>query len=747
MSPSHIDWLEQFYAAPNGLAWSHISDGTEPAAVAEVLRPWLKLLSDDSNTGPVILPFVRAGVVTGWYAVARNPDHTDELRDLLMAWFGFTRLSRFEATTAAMSDPLAAILRNAFRGVVFRFSGADATANHRIGSDLIALAHLLSRKPHSTAVTKRPIGIIRGEFDRALLLRDETNASILLDELKGIGRLSDENLRYLEVRFRAGLGLWPQIAHDHWLIRTLSDLLLPPQVLSDLIEALYRTHLDSIEEAGDLDALMGAFSQHISGRYPRLFASRRGIRTERVVKAFLIYEYGQALPNQKIISELAELLPQADREQSLFGTICRPAPTAATAVDYAAEADVAFDDNQFDRAFEFYLAGPAAPKSLGRAILCASFIDTAEVTARLATYLSGAAAIEEQLSPNLKLKFDALMGRHTEPAAGDVAVAPPPSSTAGDWLSWARDLRQGIRLPLPADASITWAASAVLQDPKASLEFADSIGVLSSDVSLARQAVPIVYAAFIDDLSMVTSAKPIAINLCMIIAVEEGLSKVDLALLYQIAVDLIASGMSTAEYVSLIDIVIEVEQRVASYSHLAWALDMAEAFAVAAAPSDAARGARDQFFHLVVAKAQTFAHRLRLDERQTFRTLARDYGVDATSLGPLTDISVQGDGEILPDLSGKTIGIYTLVEAAGVRAKAELETMFPGVIVSVNGDLVATERLTNLATSADYFVFAWRSSSHAAYYCIKDAMKGRDLILPQGKGTASILRAVIEAVQ
>ncbi|TCL89547.1 hypothetical protein C8J38_11238 [Rhizobium sp. PP-WC-2G-219] len=745
MSPAHIDWLEQFYAAPNGLAWSHISDGTEPAAVAEVLRPWLKLLSDDSNTGPVILPFVRAGVVTGWYAVARIPDHTDELRDLLMAWFGFTRLSRFEATTAAMSDPLAGILRNAFRGVVFRFSGADATANHRIGSDLIALAHLLSRKPHSTAVTKRPIGIIRGEFDRALLLRDETNASIFLDELKSIGRLSDENLRYLEVRFRAGLGLWPQIAHDHWLIKTLADLLLPPQVLSDLIEALYRTHLDSVEEAGDLDALMGAFSQHISGRYPRLFASRRGIRTERVVKAFLIYEFRQALPNDKIISELAELLPEADRLRSPFNTICRPPPTTAATVDYADEADAAFDDNQFDRAFEFYLAVPATQKSLARAILCASIIDTADVTARLATRLSG--AVEVQLSTNLKAKFEALLGRHTEQEPGDVTVAPTPNSPAGDWLSWARDLRQGKRLPPPPDAPIIWAASAILQDPKASLEFADSIGVLSTDVSLARQAVPIVYAAFIDDMSMVTSAKPIALNLSMIIAVEEGLSKVDLALLYQLAVDLIASGMSTAEYVSLIEIVIDVEQRVASYSHLAWALDMAEAFAVAAAPSDAARGARDQFFHLVVAKAQAFAHRLRQDERQTFRTLSRDYGVDATSLGPLTEISVQGDGEILPDLSGKTIGIYTLVEAAGVRAKAELEMMFPGLTVSVNGDLVATDRLTNLATSADYFVFAWRSSSHAAYYCIKDAMKGRDLILPQGKGTASILRAVIEAVQ
>lgn len=748
MSPSHIEWLERFYAAPNGLTWTNVSAGTEPAPVAEVLRPWLTLLADDSSSAPVILPFVRADAVTGWYAVARNPEHTDELRDLLTAWFGYTWLSRFEATTPSMSDPLAATLRDAFGGTVFRFSGGDAAANRRIGSDLGTLAYLLLRKPPSTALAMRPIGVIRAEFDRALLLRDETSATALLEELKSAGRLSDENLRYLEVRLRAGLGLWPQIAHDHWLIKTLSDLVLPPQVLSDLIEALYRAHLDRIETTGDLDSLMGAFSEHLSGRYPRLFASRRGIRTERVVKAFLIYEYCQTPPNPQIINELAGLLPDADRQRSPFGAICALATPIEHVVDPAVEADTAFDDNQFDRAFEYYLSFTPTSRSLGRAILCASFIDTTEVTSRLASFISGADALGEHLSPNLKAKFDALLDRHTAPPdAGSSVPRSGPSEVANNWLIWADDLRKGARNPLPSDAALTWDASTVLRDPRVSKEFADSIGILSSDTSLARQAVPIIYSAFIDGLGMEAAAKPIAMNLCMVIALDEGLSRVDLALLYQLAVELIVSGLSSAEYISLVDILSEVEVRVASYVHLAWALDMAEALAIAPAPSDAAQVARTQFFHLIVAKAQVFAHRLRQDERHTFRTLSRDFGVDQVLLGLLGEETVQRDGENLPNLSGKTIGIYTLVEAAGVRAKGEIEAMFPGVTVVVNGDLVATDRLVNLATSADYFVFAWRSSSHAAYYCVKDAMKGRDLILPQGKGTASILRAVIDAVQ
>jgi len=49
-----------------------------------------------------------------------------------------------------------------------------------------------------------------------------------------------------------------------------------------------------------------------------------------------------------------------------------------------------------------------------------------------------------------------------------------------------------------------------------------------------------------------------------------------------------------------------------------------------------------------------------------------------------------------------------------------------------------------LATAADMFVFAWKSSSHQAFYCVKDALtKGEPIWVP-GKGTASILRAVFE---
>jgi len=87
-----------------------------------------------------------------------------------------------------------------------------------------------------------------------------------------------------------------------------------------------------------------------------------------------------------------------------------------------------------------------------------------------------------------------------------------------------------------------------------------------------------------------------------------------------------------------------------------------------------------------------------------------------------------------------------LAEAAGARAQTALEAMFPGASVVVNSDLVCTDQLTALAEGADIFVFAWKSASHQALYCIKNATMKVEPAYALGKGTASIVRAVLDQV-
>ena len=96
-------------------------------------------------------------------------------------------------------------------------------------------------------------------------------------------------------------------------------------------------------------------------------------------------------------------------------------------------------------------------------------------------------------------------------------------------------------------------------------------------------------------------------------------------------------------------------------------------------------------------------------------------------------------------MANKKIAIYTLTEQAGKRAIILLKQLCPDVSVELNSDKVCTEKLRALAKHADIFVFAWKSSSHQAFYCVKDHRPdGWSIPQPLGKGSSSIIREVVD---
>ncbi len=750
---SHSDqaWLARFFASPNELSWSSLLDGSAPRREADDVRHWLGFL-EARPSAPLILPFVRGGTVTGWYATTQQSSGGYELGDELNAWLGPSWLSRLERVTDLASDPFAAVLADRFHGTVYRFTGADAAANHSIAGLLSEYANVLSRKPPTTRRRVRPVGAIRSDFERALIAGDEGQAEAMIAELKLSGRLNEENLRYLEVRLSAGLGLWPQIARDHWLIKTLADLALPPQVLADLVEALYRTYVEDAEMAGDAAAMRDAFAREIATPYPKLFASRRGIRTLRVLKSFALYEQLQANPDSGIIGGLLAQFP-AGADTTLFDAPPVPdaSPPADTSLD---EADEAFDDGQFDRAFEFYLRLTPSRKTVSRLVSCVGTIGTDDAKDRLLELLALAEpSLLTALAPAVTAKIESFRSFET--------VAPPDGSEATEelngvdpWMRWAKQLQSGKNLAeaerAVQTAATAWGTTEIRASSQFAKTFAEILGGLNGDASLvARSAVPQIYVSFFpEDAPVTPAAKPIASLLFLLIAMDDKLSRTDLDLLGQLTTILIEQGLSPDEYVALIDDLTDVQRRIGSYSYLPWSLDVSEVLATLPCPTDAARDARLRLFLQVLGQASGFAHRLVATDLIPIETLGRDYGVGDEAVAALKRDASQeaADEGALPDLQGKTIGIYTLAEAAGSRAKAALEKLFPGCKVVVNSDLVATAQLSNLAKVADLFVFAWKSSSHQAFYCVKDALAKGDPIWAPGKGTASILRAVLDHI-
>ena len=335
-----------------------------------------------------------------------------------------------------------------------------------------------------------------------------------------------------------------------------------------------------------------------------------------------------------------------------------------------------------------------------------------------------------------------------------VAVAPAVEAPVNTWMNWAGQLKRGVDLASAEaavrDAATNWDITPFQRSESLSKDLADLLGNLGGDAAaVLRRSVSQVFAAFFPEGVEPTSAtRPIAAVLFLLIAMDDTLSRADLNLLAQLLAHLLALGLSGDDYVSLVGILEDVQARVGSYSHLPWSLDLCEALAIAPSPSEAARDARLRLFLQVLGQTQAFAHRLRTEDLLPIEFLAKDYGVYEQAIASLKRAKEEAAaGPALPSLDGKTIGIYTLAEAAGSRARQALEVMFPGCTVDVNSDLVCTAKLTSLAKAADMFVFAWKSSSHQAFYCVKDALTKGEPIWALGKGTASILRAILDNIE
>jgi hypothetical protein len=568
--------------------------------------------------------------------------------------------------------------------------------------------------------------------------------------------LNEENLRFLDIRLKAGLGQWEQIARDHWTIKTLADLPLPPQTLSDLIEALYRVYVDDLEADGAVQAARRAFDDRIATPFPRLFASRHGVRTPRVVKAFVLYESLQPKPDAGILDGLVGLLPTEDSTWAdAFVRAPETAPPPGTtppplepALRLEDEAESAFDDGQYDRAFELYLAKPLDRKSFSALLSCLQFIGTGEARQRLLAVFDAQPTAHAGL-PN------ALVDRLTSLRQGDPAIpeverpAEPPS-----WMRWARRLAAGSSTE-DAETEVlneraTWESVSLRGNVQLCAEFSDLIGNLSGAAAdVARRSLPLIISTFFPEGEPTTQAtKPLAAVVLLLIAMNEAIPRGDLEILSTILSALLELGLTTQDYLTTIADLEAVQDRVTSYANLAWSLDICEALAISSCPSAEAREARLRFFLRVVGQSRKFAHRLAAHDFLPIEYLAHDYGVEPSAIADLRQAAKHANGtDTGVVLTGKTIGIYTLTEAAGMRAKAALKELFPTCTVEVNSDTVCTSGLTNLARTADIFVFAWRSSSHQAFFCVKNALGGRDPVYAAGKGTASLVNAVRSAVQ
>jgi len=745
LPPQEQSWLERFFSGRNALKWNTIVSGKAPSPWLEQVSPWIANFASQGTQQTLVLPVFDENGPCEWYGMAADESSASAMAQELTAVIGPSYSNFYSQPLPADSgDEIESVLQERFGRFIFHFQPVDLAVRDDIIEGLRLYLSLLRRRPDIQDRTQRPFGKIRAEFDRALLAGNEADAQHLRDELIATGRIDAEQNKYLEIRMLAGLGHQHQLAHNYSLIKSILGLSLPAQIIIDLVEALYAVYISAIENDPDVDSILSVFRDNISRPYGVLFLERKGICQPNVLKAFLLYELGQDEPNIARCEAISTAYP-GNSGCDLIGCwsarLASSHPQRANLFELARQA---WGDDDYELALR--LSFEAFPEAWTYDVMlrCAVELEDTQITLRVLDAVSNASEVERGLwSKRTLTRLQQLTSERLEPPK--VSSEQPNTN----WLAWARYVDRGNyeRPPLQIlEESLTcWSVESYTSDPELCLQLAEKIGNSSGEAEhVFRDAFASLVEFFVDrPTSPVRGFIPLYAMLIRIVAWNGMVSANELELASTLVQALISLGPSKNDYTEALDAYKEILVANNAPGNIDWALNAAEILALQASPDNESRL---RFFITIVEMARIHSHRLKSTQYAILSLLAKDYGC-----ADLLDVFPDRNGDKIEatthaDFDG-LIGIYTLTEPAGQRARQFLRQLLPLAQVEVNSDVVATEKLKHLANNADIFVFAWKSSKHQAYFAAKEARGNRKTLLPLGKGTASILDCTLSELE
>jgi hypothetical protein len=598
---------------------------------------------------------------------------------------------------------------------------------------------------------QRPFGKIRSEFDLALLARNVIGAQVLLDELIASGRVDAGQQKCLEVRFLAGLGRQDELARNQHLISSISDLTLPAQTLIDVIDALYETYIRPNEINLNLNEVFDAFKKNIFRPFGcSLFKDRKGIRLPTVLRAFLLFELTKDSPSRKRCDLILSTYPESaeGREFALkwydfLGNKFADEPSSIlppkSIIDKTKQA---LADEDYETAYNFCFELTPDYWVYSTLIRCAVELSELAVKRKILDLIN---SLSKEMLSNFKLKdLERIESLRT------ICDSTVKGATEYTWLSWANSVNNGLSLTgsnkILEENVTKWSVEEYIYEQEVCVNFARLIGnAKNAQIEIYRSAFPFLAEFFCERPNQICRMfTPIYSAIIEILALSGSLSSDELEIVSSLLLVMLSSGSSQTDYIECLEALQLIVKSNNSVIHLDWALNIAELLFLYKSEDDG--NLRLTLFTDVMSIVSSSPHRVTNSQRDLLDFLAKDYGCEGLLLSLPTDNYVDDNIKNNTGFDG-FIGIYTLTEAAGKRAKLLLQRYFPDARVETNNDHEATDKLKSLARNADIFVFAWKSSKHQAYFCVKDARVNKEIILPLGKGTASIVRSALERIQ
>ena len=740
---------ETFFGPGNRLRWDAIQAGSLPRDVQDRLDPFLDDLR--RNPGVLVLPRVRDSGQVQWYILCSSPRAARNARDEVRAFLGpsycdssnqFERLDQNDSVEASV---LARCGSNAFRLDVSEHAILDIARER-----LRLLIRLRGERPARHARRLRAVGRVLRDFEYALLMRDETAARGLIDELRSSGHLGAANLLFLEVRCLAVGGYGDAILALPEL-DALIAMPRPRRVTEALIGAVYRSCLQEFEVGRDAADAIGYFRSDILPRFRDLYRSRAGLSGYEVDVSFLLAALASAPARLVAAEAVLERYPpgSSHREYLTMLAALEEAQVGLPEGDPLAEARAAFGEADIDRAYSLVAVLPPSFERTALLIRCARDMETLSAAQVALESVEGLS-----VDGRSRLAHNAVLGRIVGSLKQLSAAAVTDSDVVELPTTWAMWL---TRLTLPESwssavsvaeiASREWSVDKFARDPLAVQKVADLLlrDRASWGQEALRDALPY-FLTFCLRSGLDPRLKVVFESLFFVIAVDDQVSLPQVSVLLKVVDVRLQLGVTIADYRELLGQLSSAINAVETPSVATIALEAVEIVVNAACPAPSER----QGF--VVAIAGLFRRWYRRVDRADIvllQHLAEELGVAEA----VTQPEPVQDRPQLPSewdtLDGKKVALYSLQESALRRAALVVRELCPGVRVNIFHDHVGgSPALRGASATSDVFVIATAAAKHSATAFIESHRpSGACTLYARGQGSASLVAALRERLQ
>jgi len=672
-----------------------------------------------------ILACPRPDDITVYYAVAQSASEWRRLQPLLLAFAGPT-LTSFTGRPELLDSKVAVedyLVKGGWYLAVRLLPGDGPSVQAMVHRSLMRLIQTLDVATYVSKTAPLPTSRLLSKFVNSLNGNDRQEALRILEVLRTEMRVDALNLSFLEVQIHAHFGDWRSVFNMP-SFASLIHTRRPPTVSSALLEALYQVHLAPIDNGQSLPNVRARYEESVRADARPLVRLPVPVRLGE--GAWRLYAL--------------EALSLRSRDMELENFVFENADAIGQ------ELTIALTKSGRTGHVENSQKVPVHPDSI----------------------------VEAKQALTLALEVDSL--RTIKSALEKMQVLSPDQRKylleSEPFRSMWRSLISDTQGTLPTEGWLEWLKRASEQ------EFANALGVARR--GLAEWPVEVLKDSLhvehlVESLTSFPEKPPgydrliDALPLFVAWVAEEldfprpGMTAVYEALLFHLVsstrrgVDVLESattliralltvGISNNEYKNLLVDVLELIGLGLGTRSTDYVLEIVEETVACPSPNPEAR---KEFWYQVLARIEPMAAHLSAIQVASLMQLGKGLGWDSGALQSVAEAArVSGkteDTNFAIGLKGKSIGIYSLTEAAARQAEVLLKTLVPSIRVTLSNEHVGSPKLKSMAIGTDILVLATASATHSATLFLQQHRpRNLPLLYARGRGCTSILRALEE---